>query len=192
VRRTTVAATIAVALLVAVCAAVLVLAQRPRPGADPAKWPVEVLAADPAVALPYALHVTPDGCPGFSLSSPVPEDNRIVPGSGSSTVQLAPGHYALWACFGTVDETEGARRTVAHRISTPNETLTSMNAALVRAPFGEVVRVDGSMGGGPPRLTDWMTDHGGYTYGIGYMHPDGDASRRAVVEAMIASVVWDQ
>ena len=44
----------------------------------------------------------------------------------------------------------------------------------------------------PPRLTDWQVDHGGYTYAVGYLHPDDDTTRYRVVEAMIASVTWDQ
>ncbi|WP_156374143.1 hypothetical protein [Cellulomonas sp. Leaf334] len=168
-----------------------------RPGGDPALWPVETLTADPAVALPYVLHVTPADCPGLSLSSPVPEDSRNVPGSGSFTVDLGGSHYALAVCLGTVEETGGARRSVAEHIGADDvledAVVWNRNATLVDAPYGELVRVDRAYAAtSPPRLTDWLVDHGGYTYAVGYLHPDDDTGRYRDVEAMLASVTWDQ
>ena len=43
-----------------------------------------------------------------------------------------------------------------------------------------------------PRLTDWLVDHGGYTYAFGYLHPTEDARYYEDMEAMIASIAWDE
>lgn len=187
---------VAAILTSAASAAALVLWPTPRPGADPDLWPVETLAADPAVALPHVLHVTPAGCPGFSLSSPVPEDARNVPGSPSYAIRLSATHHSLAVCLGPVEETDGARRTVAETIGhheVDGAGYWNRNPTLVGGPYGELVRVDRAFAAtDPPRLTDWMVDHGGYTYAFGYLHPTDDASRLRDVEAMIASVTWDE
>ena len=159
-------------------------------------WPVETLTADPAVVLPYVLHV-PRGVPGPLALLAGPREQPERPGSGSSTVDLGGSHYALAVCLGAVEETGGARRSVAEQIG-PDDLLGEMvvwnrNATLVAAPYGELVRVDRAYAeAGPPRLTDWLVDHGGYTYAVGYLHPDDDTTRYRDVEAMIASVTWDQ
>ena len=196
-RRTTIAIVTAVAAVAVASTAGFVLWPTPRPGADPEQWPVESLAADPGATLPHVLHVTPADCPGLSLSSPVPEDSRNVPASASYTIRLGGTHYALAVCLGTVKETGGARTSIAEHVGAEDVpgggVMWNRNPTLVDAPYGEVVRVDRAFGvASAPRLTDWLVDHGGYTYAFGYLHPTDDASRYRDVEAMIASVTWDQ
>ncbi|MBO3085223.1 hypothetical protein [Cellulomonas fengjieae] len=195
-RTRTLVGVAAVSLTVVAGATAYALRPTAAPGADPAMWPVETLTAAPA-ALPHALHVTPADCPGFSLMSPVPEDSRNVPGSGSYTVLLGGAHHALWVCLGPVAQTGGARASVEDQLglddSVEGVEMYSRDATLVHAPAGELVRVDRAFGPAePPRLTDWLVDHGGYTYAFGYLHPTDDASRWADVEAMLASVTWDE
>lgn len=191
-RSTTIGAIVAGTLLVASGATVTALLVRDEPGTNPALWTTETLTADGAQALPHPLHVTPADCPGFSLSSPVPEESRNVPGSGSYTVTLAPEHHAFLVCLGSTEAVGGPRDAVADQIGIV-EDVTSFNPALVSTPFGEAVRVDRAFGpDAVPRLTDWLVDHGGYTYAFGYLHPTEAAQYYETVEAMIASVVWDQ
>ena len=187
----------AVVVTAAASTAAVMLWPTPRTGGDPDLWPVETLAADPGVILPHVLHVTPADCPGFSLSSPVPQDGRNVPASGSYTIMLSETHSALAVCLGTVEEGGGARRSVADHVGADDipggGTMWNRNPTLVDAPLGELVRVDRAFAAtSAPRLTDWLVDHGGYTYGFGYLHPTDDASRFRDVEAMIASVTWDE
>ncbi|WP_258725439.1 hypothetical protein [Cellulomonas sp. NS3] len=189
---------IAVAAIVtgAASAAALVFWPTPPPGRDPDLWPVETLAADAAVALPHVLHVAPAGCPGFSISSPVPEYSRNVPGSDSYAIKLDSSHFTLAVCLGPVEETGGARGTVAETIGhheVDGGGFWNRNPTVVSSPYGELARVDRAFAAtDAPRLTDWMVDHGGYTYAFGYLHPTGDAGRHRDVEAMIASVTWDE
>ncbi|WP_421742448.1 hypothetical protein [Cellulomonas sp.] len=191
-RSSTIGLIVTGTLVVASGGVAIALLARDDPGTNPARWTTEALTADGAVALPHPLHVTPADCPGFSLASPVTEDSRNVPGSGSYTVQLGSGHYALWICLGSVEEVGGARDAVAGQLGVEGDS-TSINPALVTTPFGEAVRVDRAFGpDAVPRLTDWLVDHGGYTYAFGYLHPTQDASFYEDMEAMIASVVWDE
>jgi len=195
--RTTRLTAAAVALVSAgtgVGAALLV--ERREVRVDTSHWPVEELVADPAVSLPYPLHVALAGCPAFSLSSPVPDDGSHAATATSYTMTFDPDHHALWVCLGPVDE--GARRAVADHLGATEVgdtgvTVWNVNPVRVRAPFGEMYRVDRTFAeGAPPRLTDWLVDHGGYTYAFGYLHPVGDAPDVDVVEAMIASITFDE
>ncbi|NUU17246.1 hypothetical protein HP550_08275 [Cellulomonas humilata] len=191
-RSSTIGLIVTGTLVVASGATVIALLARDDPGTNPARWKTETLTADGASALPNPLHVALADCPGFSLSSPVPQDSRNAPGAGTYMVRLAPEHTALWVCTGTVEETGGARAAVAVQLA-DRESMTSMNPALVTTPFGEVVRVDRAFGpDAVPRLTDWLVDHGGYTYAFGYLHPTQDARYYEDMEAMIASIVWDE
>jgi len=165
---------------------------------DPANWPVEQLVANPAVALPYVLRAHLDGgCPGLAVSSPTPSGWHDAPGQVTSAVQLASGHYAFVACIGTAEEV-GARRSVAENLGAQDIPYTdshlwNRNATVVEAPVGDMYRVDRAFDAvAQPRLTDWIFDHDGYTYGIGYMHPLDDARYYDEVEAMAASITFDE
>ncbi|GIG22699.1 hypothetical protein Cch01nite_34230 [Cellulomonas chitinilytica] len=196
-RRTTLLTAAAVTLVSAgagVGSALLV--ERREAPVDTSQWPVEELVADPEVSLPYPLHLTLAGCPGFSLSSPVPDDGRHAPAATSYTVTFDPDHLALWVCLGPVDE--GARRAVADHLGATEvgdtgATVWNVNPSRVQAPFGEMYRVDRVFAEGTsPRLTDWLVDHEGYTYAFGYLHPVDDVPDVDVVEAMIASITFDE
>ena len=195
-QSTTIAFVVSGALLAASTAVVVTLLVRDEPGTDPAQWATETLAADPSRVLAHPLHVTPDGCPGFSMSSPVPADQPA--GAATYRVTLAAGHDAFWVCLGPTQEVGSARDVVADQLGPADDAvgelvgMTNLNPVLVATPFGEAVRVDRTFGpDAPTRLTDWMVDHGGYLYGFGYLRPTADSSRYEDVEAMIASVVWD-
>lgn len=191
-RSSTIAGIVAGMLVAASGGTVVALLARDAPGANPAEWRTETLTAEGQPALSYQLHVTPADCPGFSLSSPVPDDDRNTPGSGAYTVRLTPEDHALWVCLGTLDATGGARAAVVDQLGI-REDVTSFGPALVSTPFGEAVRIDRAFGTeAVPRLTDWLVDHGGYTYAFGYLHPVGEAHHYETVEAMIASIVWDE
>ncbi|WP_028051246.1 hypothetical protein [Cellulomonas sp. URHD0024] len=161
-------------------------------GLDPELWPTETLAVDPAVALAAPRHVEQvDGCPGLTVKTPATATSPARP-AGNTAIELAPHHYTLWACLGAVDKTGGARHAVARTLGTKHDLL-SFGATRVDSPSGELVRVYRTVGkSGPPHLTDWVVDHGGYTYAFGYLHPVGNAAYSSSVEAMIGSVTWDQ
>lgn len=191
-RSSTIAIIVAGVLVAASGGTVVALLARDDPGTNPARWRTETLTADGVPALPVSLHVAPAGCPGFSLSSPAPGSRFNKPGAWSHLVTIAPGHSTLWVCLGTVEETGGARASVVHQLGV-REDVTSFDPVLVSTPIGEVARVDRAFGpDAAPRLTDWLVDHGGYTYAVGYLHPTGEQQHYETVEAMIASVVWDQ
>jgi len=187
----TIALVTAGAAAVAVAGAAFALWPHTAPGADAARWPVERLTADPAVALPYVLHVKPTECPAFSLSSPVASEGGLAP-DAQYQVRLEEGHTLLAVCLGPASDT--ARETVAGQVAgNESEGPVNANATVVQAPFGEAVRLDTSfVHGGPPGLTDWHVDHGGYAYVVGYLHPAGDESHRAQAEAMLASLTFDE
>ncbi len=196
--RTATLVTTAVATLAVAGAAVgAMMWPRPDVPADPADWPVEQLVADPAVSLPYVLHADLDGtCPGLSVSSPVPAGWRDAPGEITSAVQLDGTHFAFVACLGTTDEV-GARRSVAENVGVQDIPgsdghLWNRDATVVEGPAGQMYRVDRAFGSdSPPRLTDWVFDHDGYTYALGYLHPVEDARFYDEVEAMVATVAFD-
>ncbi|MBO9553164.1 hypothetical protein [Cellulomonas sp.] len=194
--RTTLLTAAAVTLVSAGAGAgAALLVERREVPVDTSHWPVEELVADPTVSLPSPLHLALAGCPEFSLSSPVPDDGAHPPTATSYTVTFDPDHQVLLVCLGPVDE--GARRAVADhlgatQVGAAGVTVWNVNPAVVRAPFGEMYRVDRAFAeGAAPRLTDWLVDHGGCTYAFGYLHPAGDAPDVDVVEAMIASIRFD-
>ncbi|MGY4643682.1 hypothetical protein [Cellulomonas sp. URHB0016] len=194
-RRVTLFATATATLLVTGVAVGAMLWPRDAP-VDPGTWPVEQLVADPSVAMPHTLHADLTDCPGFTMTSPAPQYDRDLPGDDTYLVRLDREHFTLWVCFGPVEE--GARRSVADHLGTEELQIgdgvqVSTNATLVEAPFGEVTRVDRAFGEGtPPRLTDWLVDHDGYTYAFGYLHPVDDARYFDEMEAIIASISFDQ
>lgn len=141
------------------------------------------------VDLPYTVVVpAQDGCAAHSVASPAPGRG---PASGPF-VPLGEDAHVVLACLGPVGQV-GTAEEVATAMAETGEGPAGDVAGPVgtRSPYGEALRVDRTFATSEVRLTEWVTEHAGYVYSVGYLRPAAAADRTSTVEAMLAAWRWE-